>query len=339
MENMEELNQGKNQFWQGHRVLVTGGAGFIGSHLASELMRFGARVSILDKKEGVPEAGGHYDTVKKSANYFCGDVRDGEFLKKIISEHKISMVFHLAAEAIVGRAFENPAGALDTNIRGTWILLDTVREVNPHIEVIIASSDKAYGEHRALPYTEEFSLKGRNPYDCSKSCTDLIAQMYANTYGLPICVTRCGNVYGGGDLNFSRLIPDTIRSLHGGRRPEIRSDGMYRRDYNFVGDIVSAYILSAEALNQGFAKNEVFNFGTGTPERAIDVVSKISGIMNVSLEPVILSSAKYEIKDQYLDAAKAKKILGWIPRVALEDGLMETVAWYRNFFDKNHESR
>lgn len=334
MEAMERLNDDKN-FWSGRPVLVTGGAGFIGAHLTNALVGLGADLYILDKKERIPAAGGHYDNIRNSAKYFCGDICDKETLKNIFSQNKISTIFHLAAEAIVGKALANPADALDTNIKGTWTLLDAVREVNPRIEVVIASSDKAYGDHEVLPYTEEFSLKGRNPYDCSKSCTDLVAQMYANTYGLPICVTRCGNVYGGGDLNFSRLIPDTIRSLHSGRRPEIRSDGMYRRDYNFVGDIVSAYILSAEELSEGKSRNEVFNFGTGAPERAIDVVSKISGIMNTSLEPIILASAKYEIKDQYLDASKAKKVLGWQPRVALEDGLKETISWYRDFFDKH----
>ena len=333
MENMGELNR-KKYFWQGRPVLVTGGAGFIGAHLTDALIGLGTDVYVLDKKESIPEAGGHYDTIRKSAKYFCGDIRDGELLKKIFSKRKILTVFHLAAEAIVGRALENPADALDTNIRGTWTLLDAIRQVNPKIEVVIASSDKAYGDHEVLPYTEDFSLKGKNPYDCSKSCTDLVAQMYANTYGLPIWVTRCGNVYGGGDLNFSRLIPDTIRSLHRGKRPEIRSDGEYKRDYIFVSDIVSAYILSAEALSDGRAKSEVFNFGPGAPERALDVVSKISGIMAVSLEPVIQSSVKYEIKDQYLDAAKARKVLGWEPRIGLGDGLTHTVEWYRKYFER-----
>lgn len=273
--------------------------------------------------------------VRNKAIYIKGDVRDERKLKQIFSEHDIKTVFHLAAEAIVGNALLNPSEALDTNIRGTWTVLEAIRQTNPKTPVVVASSDKAYGAHETLPYAEDFPLVGKNPYDCTKSCADLIAQMYVHTYDLPIAVTRCGNVYGGGDLNFSRLIPDTIRSSLEGRAVQIRSDGMYRRDYVFVGDIVDAYMFTAEALISGKIANGVFNFGTGTPECALDVVSQITRLMDATLKPVVLGTARYEIRDQYLDATRARETLGWHPHVNLTDGLRETISWYKEFFAQN----
>ena len=337
MENMGELDS-FNNLWKNRPVLVTGGAGFIGSWLADALIQRGAEVLVLDKKETIPQLGGHYEVIRSKTKYIRGDVKDEKALKDIFSLHQIVTVFHLAAETQVGDALLNPKEALDTNIRGTWNILEIARQIKTHPEVILASSDKAYGSHPTLPYTEDFSLEGRSPYDCSKSCADLIAQMYAQTYGVPVCVTRCGNVYGGGDLNFSRLVPGTIRSLLKNERPEIRSDGFYLRDYNFINDIVSAYITAAEALIGGKIKNGVFNFGTGKSERVIDVVSKIIKFMGVPLEPMILSSAEHEIKDQYLDATKARKVLGWHPEVSLEDGLRHTVIWYQDVFKKYGQS-
>ena len=320
--------------WNNHPVLVTGGAGFIGSWLADGLIRRGADVIILDSKKSLPDVGGHYDAVRSKGRYIQGDVRDKKALEDILRRYHITTVFHLAAEAIVGNALSNPEEALDTNIRGTWTVLEAVRRLNPKIHVITASSDKAYGTNPALPYTEDFPLLGKSPYDCSKSCADLIAQMYGHTYGLCLAVTRCGNVYGGGDLNFSRLVPDTIRSLWHGKAPVIRSDGMFRRDYIFVSDIVSAYLSTAEALIAGEMKHHVFNFGTGAPQRAIDVVSRITELMDTTLQPVILNEAQYEIKDQYLDASRAQETLRWHPQVSLEQGLAETVLWYKEFFEK-----
>ncbi|OGM93707.1 hypothetical protein A2935_01645 [Candidatus Wolfebacteria bacterium RIFCSPLOWO2_01_FULL_47_17b] len=325
-------NNHSSAFWRNRPVLVTGGAGFIGSWLADGLIRRGADVTILDIKKALPDAGGHYDTLRSKGRYIQGDVRDEKVLEDILRRYHITTVFHLAAEAIVGNALKDPGEALDTNIRGTWTVLEAVRRLNPKIHVITASSDKAYGAHETLPYTEEFSLSGRNPYDCSKSCADLIAQMYGHTYGLCLVVTRCGNVYGGGDLNFSRLVPDTIRSLWHGKAPVIRSDGMFRRDYVFVSDIVSAYLSTAEALIAGEMKHHVFNFGTGAPQRAIDMVSRITELMDTTLQPVILSEAQYEIKDQYLDASRAQETLRWHPRVGLEEGLVDTIAWYKEYF-------
>lgn len=320
--------------WDNRSVLVTGGAGFIGSWISHGLIEAGANVCILDKKNGLPEAHGHYEVVRSGAAYVQGDVRDEKNLSDILKRRKIQTVFHLAAEAIVGSAYSNPGEALDTNIRGTWTVFEAIRKINPRIHVVLASSDKAYGAHETLPYTEDFSLIGKNPYDCSKSASDLIAQMYMHTYGMPISITRCGNVYGGGDFNFSRLIPDTIRSLSEGKPPVIRSDGLYRRDYVYVSDIVAAYLSAASALISGKTKNSIFNFGTGVPQRALDVVSSVTRLMGMEIQPVVLASAQYEIRDQYLDSARAQKTLGWHPCVGLEEGLATTVAWYKEFFER-----
>lgn len=321
--------------WNNRSVLVTGGAGFIGSWISHGLIEAGANVCILDRKERLPEAHGHYEAVRDKAAYVQGDVRDENILSDVLKRRKIQTVFHLAAEAIVGSAYSNPGEALDTNIRGTWTVFEAIRKINSRIHVVLASSDKAYGAHEALPYTEDFPLSGKNPYDCSKSASDLIAQMYMHTYGMPISITRCGNVYGGGDFNFSRLIPDTIRSLSEGKPVVIRSDGLYRRDYVYVGDIVAAYMSAASALISGKTQNSIFNFGTGAPKRALDVVSSVTRLMGSALEPIVLANAQYEIRDQYLDSARARETLGWNPRVGLEEGLTATIAWYKEYFRKN----
>lgn len=324
--------------WNNRSVLVTGGAGFIGSWISHGLIEAGANVCILDKKNRLPEAHGHYEAVRDKAAYIQGDVRDEKNLSDVLKRREIQTVFHLAAEAIVGSAYSNPGEALDTNIRGTWTVFEAIRKINPRIHVVLASSDKAYGAHETLPYTEDFPLIGKNPYDCSKSAADLIAQMYVHTYGMPISITRCGNIYGGGDFNFSRLIPDTIRSLSENKPPVIRSDGLYRRDYVYVSDIIAAYLSAASALISGKTPHSIFNFGTGVPQRALDVVSSVTRLMGSALEPIVLASAQYEIRDQYLDSARARETLGWHPRVGLEEGLTATIAWYKEYFRKNRIS-
>jgi CDP-glucose 4,6-dehydratase len=253
-------------------------------------------------------------------------------IHRLFEKYKFQTIFHLAAEAIVGRAYENPAEALDTNVRGTWNVLEVCRRKNPEAEVIIASSDKAYGTHAKLPYREDFPLLGENPYDCSKSAADRIALMYAKTYGTNLAITRCGNVYGGGDLNFSRLVPDAIRSLFSNKSPEIRSDGLFIRDYVHVSDIVGAYIRTAEALiKKEIQAGEAFNFGTNSPRTALEVVQSITTLMGHEIHPVILATARYEIRDQYLDSTKAREILGWAPAVGFENGLRDTIDWYSNY--------
>lgn len=322
-----ESNQDKN-FWSKRPVLVTGGAGFIGSWLSRALLGYTADVTIVDIKPSLPRHKSPYGNLAL-AEYVSGDVRDQNLIEELLRKKHIKTIFHLAAEAIVGETYKNPALALDTNIRGTTAVLEAARLADKNIDIVIASSDKAYGSHDSLPYKEDFPLVGRNPYDCSKSCADLVAQSYAATYGSKVAITRCGNIYGGGDLNFSRLIPDTIRSLIRGKSPELRSDGNFQRDFVHVDDIVAGYIAVAEALGRNEHVGEAFNFGHNRPHRVIDVVKKISEAMHVPLEPKILATAQFEIRDQYLDAKKAEEKLGWRPAVDLASGLEKTISWYK----------
>lgn len=320
-------------FWKDRSTLVTGGAGFIGSWLSRQLLELGARVAILDRKEFIPRIGAPYRDLARAV-YISGDVCDQKLVGELLKKESIRTIFHLAAEAIVGEAYRNPARAFGVNIQGTVTVLEAARVTNPEIEIVIASSDKAYGKHEVLPYREDFPLSGRNPYDCTKSCADLVAQSYAATYGSRVGITRCGNVYGGGDLNFSRIIPDVIRSFLRGRAPEIRSDGNYQRDFIYVEDAVAAYISLAQALARGEHYGESFNFGHNKPYAVKDVVREIAQRMKVRIEPKILATAMFEIRDQYLDASKAYERLGWRPAVDLACGLAKTISWYKAHFDE-----
>lgn len=320
-------DQNKN-FWNKRTVLITGGAGFIGSWLSRALLLNSADITIVDIKPSLPRHKSPYGDLAR-AEYISGDVRDQHLIEELLGRKHIKTIFHLAAEAIVGETYKNPALAFDTNIRGTVTVLEAARLADKNIDIVIASSDKAYGNHDTLPYTEGFPLIGRNPYDCSKSCADLVAQSYAATYGSKVAITRCGNVYGGGDLNFSRLIPHTVRSLIRGKSPELRSDGNFQRDFVHVDDIVAGYIAVAEALGRNEHVGEAFNFGNNEPHRVIDVVKKICESINVSSEPKILAVAQFEIRDQYLDAKKAEEKLGWRPAVDLASGLEKTISWYK----------
>jgi CDP-glucose 4,6-dehydratase len=254
-------------------------------------------------------------------------------LDRAICGHEIDTVFHLGAQTIVGTALRSPRDTFESNIRGTWNLLDACRVHNDLIKrIVIASSDKAYGIADTLPYTENAPLVGRYPYDCSKSCADLIAQSYWHTYRLPVVTARCGNIYGGGDLNWSRIVPGSIRSLHRGDRPIIRSNGRLTRDYVYVQDAVAAYLSMAEALDAGEVHGEAFNFGPSHPYQVLDIVDHLRRLMNrEDLEPVILNAATAEIPDQYLASSKAEKLLGWRPAFTLQQGLTETVAWYQGY--------
>lgn len=338
MENMARVTL--QNVWKDRPVLVTGGAGFIGSWLARDLLQKGARVFVVDIKERMPFFDGEADRILENVQYIQGDVRDAELLASLYRDCEIETIFHLAAEAIVGEALKDPAKALDTNIRGTWQVLESFRKARGNEgQIVVASSDKAYGTHATLPYRETFALLGENPYDCSKSCADRIAHMYAKVYGVPVCITRCGNVFGGGDMNFSRLIPGAVRSYFFENQFEIRSDGMFRRDYIYIKDITAAYMRCAEAMITRNLSGEVFNFGNNAPLRVIDVVRHIAEEMGKShLEPVILASAEsaeFEIHDQYLDAAKAMEELGWRPQYDFAHGIRETIQWYTNFFSAN----
>jgi CDP-glucose 4,6-dehydratase len=261
-----------------------------------------------------------------------GDVRDQRLLERTLGEYEIDTVFHLAAQTIVGVANRNPVSTFDTNIGGTWALLEACRRSPAVKAVVVASSDKAYGDHAELPYDESTPLAGRHPYDASKSCADLIAQSYAVTFDLPVAVTRCGNLYGGGDLNWNRLVPGTIRSVLRGERPVIRSDGTLIRDYFYVEDGAGAYLLLAEMLGSDPAlRGEAFNFSNELQLSVLDLTRRLLGVMDSRLEPVILNEAKHEIQHQYLSAAKARARLGWAPSLSLEEGLGRTVEWYRRF--------
>lgn len=322
----------KASFWKGRRVLVTGGAGFIGYALATRLARLGARVFVLDIKPSLPPFALSDQNTRRKINYLRGSVTSRKVVDEVLKK-RIRTIFHLAAEAIVGRANKNPARTLHTNILGTWTLLESVRATRGIEEVVVASSDKAYGSHEKLPYRESAALQGLNPYDCSKSGADLIAQMYAHSFDMPITIARCGNVYGPGDANWSRLIPDAFHSALKGRTLDIRSDGTFKRDYIYIDDIVEAYILLAERTAEKEMVGEAFNFGDGKPLKVLDVLERISKV-EPSLRYRIRNIARNEIKNQYLDASKARRILGWQARVGEREGFKRTAAWHSQYLGK-----
>jgi CDP-glucose 4,6-dehydratase len=322
-------------FWRDRPVLVTGATGLLGGWLVRHLVQAGADVVCL-VRDWVPRsefvASGLIDHVRVAR----GDVRDQDIVERVLGEYEIATVLHLAAQTIVGVANRNPVSTLDTNIRGTWALLEACRRSPTVRQIVIASSDKAYGDQVTLPYTEDAPVFGRHPYDVSKSCADLIAQMYAKTYGLPVCVTRCGNFYGGGDLNWNRLVPGTIRSVLRGERPVIRSDGRFTRDYIYVEDGARAYTLLAERLGANPAlAGEVFNFSYERRMSVLELVAKLLETMGSRLEPDVRNEASNEIRDQYLDSAKARRMLGWAPVFAFDDSLRATVEWYKGHFARD----
>ena len=261
-----------------------------------------------------------------------GQIEDYFLLERTINEYEIDTIFHLAAQTIVTIANRNPISTFKANIEGTWNILEACRRSPSVKKIIVASSDKAYGDQEKLPYDEKTALEGRHPYDVSKSCADLICRSYHESYGLPVCVTRCGNFYGGGDLNFNRIVPGTIRSISNNIRPIIRSDGTNLRDYFYIKDGVKSYMLLAEKMENKNIHGEAFNFSTEHPISVLEIVNKIIALMESNLEPKILNSASNEIKDQYLSAQKAKALLNWLPSYTLDEGLKETVQWYQVFF-------
>jgi CDP-glucose 4,6-dehydratase len=261
-----------------------------------------------------------------------GDVRSQSLLERVLGEYEIDTVIHLAAQTIVGIANRNPVSTFKTNIGGTWALLEACRRSPTVKQIVVASSDKAYGEHKQLPYNEDAPLTGRHPYDVSKSCADLIAQSYAATYDLPVAVTRCGNFYGGGDLNWNRIVPGTIRSVLRGQRPVIRSDGKFVRDYFYVEDGAAANLVLAEQLSRDNRLwGQAFNFSNESQVTVLEVVDRILKIMGSDFEPDVRNEAVNEIREQYLSAAKAREVLGWKPLFTLDDGLRHTIDWYREF--------
>ncbi len=320
--------------WQDRPVLVTGATGLLGGWLVEDLLRRGALV-VCVIRDDVPFSRLTLDGLDQKVIRVRGDIVDQALLERVLGEREIRTVFHLAAQAIVGVANRNPVSTFDSNIRGTWTLLEACRR-SPLVEqIVVASSDKAYGAHEVLPYTEDSPLQGSHPYDASKSCADLISQSYANTWGLPVAITRCGNFYGGGDLNFNRLVPGVIRDLYHGRPPVIRSDGLFVRDYLYVEDGASAYIASAEALADGPERaGRAYNFSVETPLTVLDLVARIQQVMGTRVTPDVRNEVTAEIRAQYLDATRARTELGWKPMVGLDEGLERTVAWYRSWLDR-----
>ena len=319
-------------FWKGRRVFVTGATGMVGSWLVKDLLGQGAHVLAL-VRDADPQSELYRSEDIRRISVTNGALEDFWTLERAINEHEVETVFHLAAQTIVGTAHRSPLLTFEANIRGTYNLLEACRL---HIEtvrhVVIASSDKAYGEQPSLPYTEDMPLSGRSPYDVSKSCADLLAQAYHHTYGLPVAIARCGNVYGGGDLNWSRIVPGTVRSLLRGERPVLRSDGTYVRDYICVKDVTRAYMRVAECLHDQRVQGQAFNFSTESPLTVLELVRTIQRLMDCEqIEPRVLDCAVGEIRAQHLSAAKARAILGWEPQSSLEQGLCETIEWYRVF--------
>jgi len=320
-----------SSFWPDRRTFVTGVTGFVGGYLARRLVEAGADVVCL-VRDWVPRADAVSSGLFDRVAVVRGDVRDQALLERILGEYEVETVIHLAAQTIVTIANSNPVSTFETNIGGTWALLEACRRSPGVRQVVVASSDKAYGDQENLPYRESAPLQGRHPYDVSKSCADLIATSYAVTYGLPVAITRCGNFFGGGDLNWNRIIPGTIRAVLRGQRPVIRSDGTYVRDYFYVEDGAAAYMLLAERMaSDPSLVGEAFNFSNELQITVTDLVHRVLAAVGSDIQPEIRNESTNEIRHQFLSAAKARQRLGWSPLFDLETGLGRTVAWYREF--------
>ncbi|XDE65210.1 GDP-mannose 4,6-dehydratase [Arthrospira platensis BEA 1257B] len=320
-----------NDFWRDRSVFMTGCTGLLGGWMVTELVQRGAKVTGL-VRDSVPQSRLYTDNWSDKINIVRGCVEDLPTIERAIAEYQVDTVFHLGAQTLVGVANQNPLGTFEANIKGTWNVLEACRRVGGVSRILIASSDKAYGDQEILPYNETAPLQGQHPYDVSKSCADLISRTYYVSYGLPVCVTRCGNFYGGGDLNFNRIVPDTIRSALREQPVTLRSDGSYIRDYFYVKDGVLAYLHLAEQMERKEIWGEAFNFSNELQITVLELVQKILAVMNKNhLQPVILNQAKNEIKHQYLSAEKARQMLSWQPQYSLESGLKETIDWYQKF--------
>lgn len=319
-------------FWLDKCVFVTGATGMVGAWLVKDLLAQGARVVAL-VRDADPQSQLFRSRLIKKVTVINGALEDLWTLERALNEHEVDTVFHLGAQTIVETARRFPFQTFEANVRGTYNLLEACRLHQSFVKrVVVASSDKAYGDQPNLPYTEETTLQGRYPYDVSKSCSDLIAQSYFHTYTLPVAVARCGNIYGGGDLNWSRVVPGTIRSILKGERPIIRSNGKFVRDYIYVKDAAQAYLRLAEHLVDGAVQGQGFNFSIGKPMTVLEIVGVIQKLMHAEhLEPIIQNTAKGEILSQYLSSEKAERLLKWKPSCGLEKGLEETISWYREF--------
>lgn len=322
------------KFWQHKNVFVTGGAGLLGSWLINYLIKTDATVTTLIR-DHVPYSNLFLDKTFSKINAVDGAIEDYLLIERILTEYEVDTVFHLAAQTIAPIANVNPLSTFETNIKGTWTILEACRRSPLVKRIIVASSDKAYGDSDTLPYTEEVPLKGRHPYDVSKSCADLLAQAYFVSYNLPVCITRCGNLFGGGDLNFNRLFPSVIRSALFKEQPLLRSNGNSVRDFFYVEDAVIGIIRLTETMSKRSINGEAFNFSNEEPLTVFDMATRILKRMNSRSKLKILNTSKNEIQKQYLSAKKAHDILGWQPTFTLDEGIDKTIDWYRGFFSKN----
>ena len=321
-----------NKFWLDRPTFITGGTGLVGEWLIQRLVEAGADVVCLIR-DWVPQSELVQTGLLEKVKVVRGDVRDQALLERALGEYEIDTVIHLAAQTTVPVANRNPISTFETNIGGTWALLEACRRSPLVKQVVVASSDKAYGDQEVLPYDEEMPLQGLHPYDVSKSCADLITQTYTNSYDLPAVISRCGNFYGGGDLNWNRIVPGTIRSILRGHRPIIRSDGKFIRDYFYVEDGAAAYMLLAEKLAENRdLSGHAFNFSNEIQVTVLELVERILQQTGSNLLPDIRNEASNEIRHQYLDAEKARRMLGWKPLYSLDDSLEKTLNWYQNFF-------
>jgi CDP-glucose 4,6-dehydratase len=318
--------------WNDRPTLITGATGLVGSWLTRRLVTAGADVVCL-VRDWVPQSDLVRSGMLDSVKVVRGDICDRELLERTLGEYEINTVFHLAAQTIVGIANRNPISTFESNITGTWNVLEACRRSPAVKAIVLASSDKAYGDQEHLPYSEETPLEGRHPYDVSKSCADLLAQTYGKTYALPVAITRCGNFYGGGDLNWNRIVPGTIRSVLRNERPVIRSDGQFIRDYFYVEDGAAAYMLLAEKLlaNHTCLRGQAFNFSNEIQVTVLELVEQILQRMDSTLVPDVRNEASNEIRHQYLSAARARNELDWSPLFTLDEGLTKTISWYREF--------
>ena len=322
-------------FWTARRAFVTGAAGFIGSHVARHLAEQGAEVVCLER-DSVRANPLEMLGVRPRVTVVSGALEDGALMERILNEYEIDAVFHLAAQGLIGIANRSPLSTLESNIRGTYTLLEACRRRPTVRRIVVASSDKAYGSHENLPYTEEYALLGQFPYDASKACVDILTRSYAHTCGVPATVTRAANAYGFGDLNFSRIVPSTMVSVLRNEPPVLRSDGKAVRDFVYVEDLARGYLLLAEHIEE--TAGEAFNLGSGEQVQILDLVNRIIrlGGKEKQLLPRILGEGKLpgEIEKQYISSEKIFARIGWRPQVSLEEGLRRTMEWYRTHVDR-----
>ncbi len=316
-------------YWKNRKVLVTGCTGLLGSWVTKRLLDSGAEVTGI-VRDSMPRSELLLSDAVNKISVVDGDITDYATMVRTINEYEIQSVFHLAAQTIVGTASRSPLSTFETNIKGTWTILEAARTSTLNPSVIVASSDKAYGDQPNLPYTEDMPLIGSYPYDVSKSCADLLARSYFKSYGMSVAITRCANLFGGGDLNFSRLIPGAMLWSLKNEPIIIRSDGTYKRDYLYVEDAADCYLLLAENIER--VKGEAFNFGNGEPISVIDLVKRILKVTKSTSKIKIENSVKNEIHDQYLSTAKAQKVLKWKPGHTLDSALLKTYKWYEKHY-------